>query len=216
MSILDSLGVSLDSTINITEGDYDSIPITESIVSATKILNAITTNLKNEQSGAGRFLSRNTPQTITAVHTFSNGISGVNKSHIGLNNVDNVSDINKPISSLTQNALDGLSSEINTKAPINNPSFTVTVSGVSKAMVGLGSVDNTSDINKPVSNATLTELNLKAPLANPSFTGTVSGISKSMVGLSNVDNTSDINKPVSNATLTELNLKANLSGCNFT
>lgn len=39
------------------------------------------------------------------------------------------------------------------KAPINNPSFTGTVSGVTKAMVGLGNVDNTSDANKPVSTA---------------------------------------------------------------
>ena len=45
--------------------------------------------------------------------------------------------------------------------------------GVTKAQVGLGSVDNTSDANKPVSTATQTALNLKANLANPTFTGTV-------------------------------------------
>jgi hypothetical protein len=71
-------------------------------------------------------------------------------------------------------------------------------------------VDNTSDVNKPVSTATQTELNLKAPINSPTFTGTVGGITKSMVGLSNVDNTSDANKPVSTATQTALNLKANL------
>lgn len=37
--------------------------------------------------------------------------------------------------------------------------------------VGLGNVDNTSDVNKPVSTAMTTALNLKAPLANPTFTG---------------------------------------------
>jgi hypothetical protein len=41
------------------------------------------------------------------------------------------------------------------------------------ASVGLGNVDNTSDINKPVSTATQTALNLKANLASPTFTGTV-------------------------------------------
>ena len=53
------------------------------------------------------------------------------------------------------------------KAPINNPTFTGTVVGVSKAMVNLCNVDNTSDAAKPVSTATLTELNLKAPINNP-------------------------------------------------
>jgi len=39
------------------------------------------------------------------------------------------------------------------KAPLASPTFTGTVSGVTKAMVGLGNVDNTSDANKPVSTA---------------------------------------------------------------
>ncbi len=45
--------------------------------------------------------------------------------------------------------------------------------GVTKSQVGLGSVDDTSDLSKPVSTATQTALNLKAPLANPTFTGVV-------------------------------------------
>ena len=40
-------------------------------------------------------------------------------------------------------------------------------------MVGLGNVDNTSDLNKPISTATQTALNLKSNLASPTFTGTV-------------------------------------------
>lgn len=39
------------------------------------------------------------------------------------------------------------------KAPSASPTFTGTVSGVTKAHVGLGSVDNTSDLAKPVSAA---------------------------------------------------------------
>lgn len=68
-------------------------------------------------------------------------------------------------------------------------------------------LDNTSDVNKPISTATQTALNLKAPLASPAFTGTVTGITAAMVGLGNVTNTSDANKPVSTATQTALNLK---------
>jgi hypothetical protein len=68
-----------------------------------------------------------------------------------------------------------------------------------KADVGLGNVDNTSDVNKPVSTAQQTALNLKAPIASPTFTGTVGGLTKAMVGLGNVDNTADTAKPVSTA-----------------
>lgn len=41
-----------------------------------------------------------------------------------------------------------------------------------KGDVGLGNVDNTSDVNKPVSTAQQNELNLKANLASPALTGT--------------------------------------------
>jgi uncharacterized protein (TIGR02145 family) len=102
------------------------------------------------------------------------------------------------------------------KAPINNPTFTGTVGGITKAMVGLGNVDNTSDANKPVSAATQTALDAKAPLASPTFTGTVSGIDKTMVGLGNVDNTSDANKPVSTATQAALNDKVPINNPTFT
>lgn len=44
---------------------------------------------------------------------------------------------------------------------------------VTKAQVGLGSVDNTSDVSKPISTAAQTAFNLKANLASPTFTGTV-------------------------------------------
>lgn len=53
-----------------------------------------------------------------------------------------------------------------------------------KSQVGLGNVDNTSDVNKPVSTAQQAALD---------------ALTKGDVGLDNVDNTSDINKPVSTA-----------------
>ena len=51
-------------------------------------------------------------------------------------------------------------------APLANPTFTGTVSGITKSMVGLGNVDNTSDANKPVSTATQTALNLKVNISD--------------------------------------------------
>ena len=66
-----------------------------------------------------------------------------------------------------------LSNRIDAKAPINNPTFTGTVTGVTKTMVDLGNVDNTSDLNKPVSTATQTALDLKLNRSDfPSGTNT--------------------------------------------
>ena len=63
---------------------------------------------------------------------------------VGLLNADNTTDRNKPISTLTQAAL-------NLKAPVASPTFTGTVSGIDKTVVGLSNVDNTTDLNKPIS-----------------------------------------------------------------
>lgn len=67
------------------------------------------------------------------------------------------------------NKLDA-STAASTYAPLASPSFTGSVSGITKAMVGLGNVDNTNDASKPVSTATQTALDLKANLVSPSFT----------------------------------------------
>ena len=91
---------------------------------------------------------------------------------VGLSNLDNTSDANKPISTAAQTALNlkanvsDVSNSLALKAPINNPTFTGTVGGVDKTMVGLSNVDNTSDANKPISSAGQTALNLKANTAD--------------------------------------------------
>ncbi len=73
---------------------------------------------------------------------------------------------------IAQSKVSGLTSDLALKAPLADPTFTGTVSGITKSMVGLGNVDNTSDANKPVSTATQTALDLKADLAGPTLTGT--------------------------------------------
>lgn len=63
-----------------------------------------------------------------------------------------------------------------TKAPIASPTFTGTVSGITKVMVGLGNVDNTTDAAKPVSTATQTALNAKqATLVSGTSIKTING-----------------------------------------
>jgi hypothetical protein len=81
------------------------------------------------------------------------------------------------VSSTEIGYLDGVTSaiqtQLNAKAPTADPTFTGTVSGVTKAHVGLGNVDNTSDTNKPVSTATQTALDAKLSLAGGTMTGKI-------------------------------------------
>ena len=191
--------------------------------------------------------------------TFTGTVSGISAAMVGLGFVNNTADLSKPISTVTQTALDLKASisalnlkanstdlalkaditDLNLKAAIASPTFTGIVSGINGTMVGLGNADNTTDLLKPISTATqaaldlkatitalnlkanstdvalkadITDMNLKAPIASPTFTGTVSGISKTMVGLGNVDNTTDLLKPISTETQTALNLKVSFTG----
>lgn len=57
-----------------------------------------------------------------------------------------------------------------TTLTLTNPVITGPT-GLTKSDVGLSNVDNTSDLNKPVSTATTTALSLKANIDSPTFTG---------------------------------------------
>ena len=48
---------------------------------------------------------------------------------------------------------EALNTEVDLKAPLASPTFTGTVGGITKVMVGLSNVDNTADVNKAVASA---------------------------------------------------------------
>ena len=91
---------------------------------------------------------------------------------------------------------------------------------VNQSDVGLGEVDNTSDVDKPISTATQLAFNDKSPTTHnhdtvyePKNTNVQAHIArvdnphtvtKAQVGLSNVDNTADADKPISSSTAIEL------------
>jgi len=83
---------------------------------------------------------------------------------------------------------------------------------VTKAQVGLGNVDDTADLNKPVSTAVQAALDAKAGDADLTVhegdTANPHVVTAVQVGLGNVDNTADAAKPVSTATQTALDAKA--------
>jgi outer membrane murein-binding lipoprotein Lpp len=133
----------------------------------------------------------------------SANIVGMNKSQVGLDQVDNTSDLNKPISTNTASALNlkadlnlvrALSSKINSLS--SNSLSTYTISGVD--LSDYFNVNNYTIVNGE------TEFNNQVY-----FFGPVNGLISEYVGLENCDNTSDISKPVSGPQQTALNLKAN-------
>jgi hypothetical protein len=111
----------------------------------------------------------------------------LDKSAVGLPNVDNTSDASKPISTATQTALD-------LKADLASPTFTGTVSGITKSMVGLGNADNTSDATKNAAIATLTNKSIDAASNTITNIGNaeikaLAGIDPTKIGGGSVDNT---------------------------
>jgi hypothetical protein len=77
----------------------------------------------------------------------------VTATQVGLGNVDNTSDLNKPISTATQTALNGKENTITATSSADYYRGDKTFQPLNKAAVGLSNVDNTSDANKPVSSA---------------------------------------------------------------
>jgi len=185
--------------------------------------------------------------------TFTGTVNGISKSMVGLSNVDNTSDLAKPLSTVNESIIENgsiipvgmLTLSVNqytapaltapfdfiTPAPgqvfhIRTPvggantapaptlvlgTLTLTLLGESLEALATGDVKANSNYLIYVKTSTqaviigLTRksvIDSKANLNSPTFTGTVNGISKSMVGLSNVDNTSDLAKPLSTAAQT--------------
>lgn len=136
------------------------------------------------------------------------------KADVGLANVDNTSDVSKPVSTAT-------ATSIATKEPTLAAGTAAQYYRGDKAWValdktaaGLANVDNTSDVNKPVSTAQATSIATKEPSFAAGTTAQYrrgdkswQTLDKTAAGLPNVDNTSDVNKPVSTATATSIATK---------
>ena len=100
-----------------------------------------------------------------------NGMTGdisITKSSIGLDNVQNTTDASKPISTLTQNALDTKVDKVTGKVLSTND-YTTAEKTKLAAITGTNTGDQ--DLS---AYATTSALAAKAPLASPNFTGTVS------------------------------------------
>lgn len=158
------------------------------------------------------------------------------KNDIGLGNVDNTSDVNKPVSTAQQTALNSKENLSNKstdtalgtsdtlypsqkaiKTYVDNKVSTITVSDATTTTKGIlklaGDIGGTADL-PTVPGLAAKENIITAGTTAQYFRGdkTFQTLNKSAVGLANVDNTSDANKPISTAQQTALNAKQNTLG----
>ena len=166
----------------------------------------VTPTVKLDVSGSGKFSGDITvgdiPNATTDTDKFLVSDAGLVKhrtgsevkSDIGLSDVNNTSDANKPISTATQTALD-LITDVNWTGDYNN-GVTYTVgdgvmfNGASFRMIAAIGAAGYNPVGYPANWLQVTDY-----------------VSANDIGLGNVDNTSDVNKPISSATQTALDNK---------
>jgi len=145
---------------------------TEISASAASTWGAISGTLSNQtdlqnalNAKQNTLVSGTSIKTLEGQSLLGSGNIDLSKSDVGLGNVDNTADADKPVSTATQTALNAkqatLVSGTNIKTIEGQSLLGSGNIDLSKSDVGLGNVDNTSDANKPISTATQTALNAK-------------------------------------------------------
>ena len=84
----------------------------------------------------------------------------------GIGSLDNTSDLDKPISTALQTALDAKEPTITLSDSTKYRRGDETWQTLDKSAVGLGNVNNTADLDKPISTATQTALNAKVDISD--------------------------------------------------
>lgn len=127
------LKVKFDNINEEIDGIQDEvITISNTLTTINTTLSSLSTNLQTHSN------DKTNPHEVT-------------KEQIGLDEVDNTSDANKPLSTEQKEYIDQEVTTLNDtitqhKTNADNPH------SVTKSQIGLGNVDNTADINKPISN----------------------------------------------------------------
>ena len=199
-------------------GLVDDVQVNGQSIVENKIANIVVDTELNEQSlnpiANSLFATRITAigSTLSAHITNKTNPHNVTAAQLGLGNVDNTSDMDKPVSTAQGAAIGSVEytlvhHEKNTDNPHN----------VTKSQVGLGNVDNTSDADKPVSTAQAASIKVAKDdiTAHKNNKSNPHAVTAAQVGLGNVNNTSDANKPVSTAQQAALDKKIDKAGGTF-
>lgn len=193
--LINGVSIVVDKTANIpvdlgTDAD-SSNPIANKVV--VKALNDLSTDITDHKN------NKQNPHSVTAAQ-------------IGLGNVDNTSDMDKPVSTAQGEAIGSVEytlaqHEKNTDNPHS----------VTAAQVGLGAVNNTADADKPVSSKQAIAINAVEDqiILHKDNKNNPHAVTAAQVGLGNVNNTSDANKPVSTAQQAALDKKIDKAGGTF-
>lgn len=125
--------------------------------------------------------------------TFTGTVSGITADMVGAYSISDIDIFNLTTNNLINYVNNKVDIINNNYVTSNNPVFSGTVSGIIPYMIGLGNVNNTSDLSKPISTLTQNALNLLAPSDSPTLTGnivfangvTISGLIPNMIGAIN-------------------------------
>lgn len=193
--LINGVSIVVDKTANIpvdlgTDADSSNPIANKAVVEA---LNGLSTDITDHKN------NKQNPHSVTAAQ-------------IGLGNVDNTSDMDKPVSTAQGAAIGSVEytlaqHEKNTDNPHS----------VTAAQVGLGAVNNTADADKPVSSKQAVAINAVKDqiILHKDNKNNPHAVTAAQVGLGNVNNTSDANKPVSTAQQAALDKKIDKAGGTF-
>ena len=166
-------------------------------------------------------------KTINGETILGSGDLTINKTDVGLGNVDNTSDADKPISTATQTALDNKADLVGGKVPSSQiPAIAISeflgaVNSQAAMLALLGQegdwcIRTDVDLTYILIGTDPTDIDNWQEIVTPTgavtsvngYTGVVV-LDQNDIGLGNVDDTSDLDKPISTATQTALNGKFN-------
>lgn len=210
--------IALLSDIVSDSGLVDDVRVNGQSIVENKIANIVIDIQSNAQSSNPVANSLFTAQITALETTLSGHINNKTNPHnvtaaqIGLGNVDNTSDMDKPVSTAQGAAIGSVEytlaqHEKNTDNPHS----------VTAAQVGLGAVNNTADADKPVSSKQAIAINAVEDqiILHKDNKNNPHAVTAAQVGLGNVNNTSDANKPVSTVQQAALDKKIDKAGGTF-